>query len=288
MKHARSGCAPHWPRPCWPAPWEGDNPCVWSSVMWNCPSDHFHLSLPRLLGMSSCPMAPGLKSEILAKVLLPTSGVCPPPHPRHCQCPGPGYHHLSLRSPPWSPGLPALAQISAQTYGMDEQMSGRRGLRTHGFCGPDLNSNLSSITQLWALFLARLSLSFLTHKWGMIMAVREVVVRMKKNVSPKCPAITSVLTVTFSSPPAKPPGEPGPSPQAATAPRGCLTVLGKPWGPDPGLTGGTAGLVHSTLAVLLPITAPRSGHTLVAGGSTAQLLCGTHLLGCGDRHTCMA
>lgn len=246
--------------------------------MWNRPSDHFHLSLPRLLGMSSCPMAPGLKSEILATVPLPT------PDTASALARATTISHYGPH-----PGLPALAQRSVQTYGMDEQMSGRHGLRTHGFCCPDLNLNLSSITQMELGTFPRLSEPQFPHpQMGMIMAVREVFVRMKKNVSAKCLAITSVLTVTFSSPPAKPPGEPGPSPQAATAPRGCLTVLGKPWGPDPGLTGGTAGLVHSTLAVLLSITAPRSRHTLVAGGSTAQLLCGTHLLGCGDRHTCMA
>ena len=67
---------------------------------------------------------------------------------------------------------------------------------------------------------------------GMIMAAREVVVRMKKNVSSKCPAVTSVLTVPLSSPPLKPPEESGPpSPQVATAAQGCLTMtLGtRPW-----------------------------------------------------------
>ena len=64
------------------------------------------------------------------------------------------------------------------------------------------------------------------------MAAREVVVRMKKNVSSKCPAVTSVLTVPLSSPPLKPPEESGPpSPQVATAAQGCLTMtLGtRPW-----------------------------------------------------------
>ena len=64
------------------------------------------------------------------------------------------------------------------------------------------------------------------------MAAREVVVRMKKNVSSKCPAVTSVLTVPLSSPPPKPLAESGPpSPQVATAAQGCLTVtLGtRPW-----------------------------------------------------------
>lgn len=59
---------------------------------------------------------------------------------------------------------------------MDEQMSGMVR-KTHGLCCPDLNLNLSSITQPWVLFLACLSLSFLTHKMGMIMAAGEVVVR---------------------------------------------------------------------------------------------------------------
>ena len=55
---------------------------------------------------------------------------------------------------------------------------------------------------------------------------------MKKNVSSKCPAVTSVLTVPLSSPPPKPPAESGPpSPPVATAAQGCLTVtLGtRPW-----------------------------------------------------------
>lgn len=60
---------------------------------------------------------------------------------------------------------------------------------------------------------------------GMIMAACEVIVRMKKNVSSKCPAITSVLTVPLSSPSPKLPGEPGPpSPRVTTAAQGCLTM----------------------------------------------------------------
>ena len=61
------------------------------------------------------------------------------------------------------------------------------------------------------LFLTCLSLSFLTRKMGMIMAAREVVVRMKAgNVSPERLAITSVLIVTLCSPPTEPRRE-GPS-----------------------------------------------------------------------------
>lgn len=68
---------------------------------------------------------------------------------------------------------------------MDEQMSGMA--KTPLLCCPDLNLNLSAFAQAWALFLACLSLSFLTHKMGMIMAACEVVVRMKEENVSKVP-----------------------------------------------------------------------------------------------------
>lgn len=49
--------------------------------MWNCPSDHFHLFLLRLLGMSSRRVTLVLESEIAASDVLHTSGVCPSPAP---------------------------------------------------------------------------------------------------------------------------------------------------------------------------------------------------------------
>lgn len=62
---------------------------------------------------------------------------------------------------------------------MDEQMSDMvKG------CVSELNLNLSSIPQPQACFLPCLSLSFLTHKMGMVMAIHEVVMSMKEeNVS---------------------------------------------------------------------------------------------------------
>lgn len=68
---------------------------------------------------------------------------------------------------------------------MDEQMSGM--VYTNGLGHPDVNLNLSSITQAWALFLACLSLSFLPHKMGVTMATHEVVMRMKERNVPRVP-----------------------------------------------------------------------------------------------------
>lgn len=191
--------------------------------------------------MSSGPMTWVLEPEISATVLLPTSGICPRAWDMA----------ISHHSP--HPGPPSFAGRWVQAYGMDEQ---RSGLRSR----PESESQLHLSA---AGTVPRLSEPQFPHPhMGMIMAAREVAVRMRMSLHRARPRPLS-CPLPFPCPPATPPGEPGPS---------------------PGLTGGTAGLVHSTLTVLLPITAPRGGHTLVAGGSTAQLLCGTHLLGCGETH----
>lgn len=103
--------------------------------------------------------------------------------------------------------LLALAQRSVETYGMDERMSGM--LKTQALCCPDLNLNLSAFAQAWVLFLTCLSLSFLAHKTGMIMAACEVVVRMKGGNVSEVPGHPSVLITTLSSPPTSPAPRPG-------------------------------------------------------------------------------
>lgn len=140
--------------------------------------------------MAPVPCDVAQESEVSATVPH-TSGICPlptpAPHTASAPAQAPRRCHFLLQSHLFSL---SLFGGPAETWNwMSKCQAWLKNTHTHtrGLCCPDLNLNLRSIPQPQALFLTCLSLSFLTHKMGMIVTACEVVVRMKERSVSKVP-----------------------------------------------------------------------------------------------------